>query len=108
MKYEMTSQVNELLKVVKQSLSIVQTSTAKDEEIKMWISAAISDMERQGIAVLDNIQDCLVQGAITLYAKSNFGFIDIKEKELAEKSYKQLCNNLSLSSDYKTEVEINA
>lgn len=108
MKYEMTSQINELMNVVKQSLSIVQTATAKDEEIKMWIGAAISDMNRQGIDVLNNVEDSLVQGAVVLYVKANFGFTDAKEKEIAQKSYNQVVNNLSLSSEYQMEVVIDA
>ena len=41
--------MQDLLKLTKQSLSIIQTSTAKDDEIKMYIDAAIHDLERQGI-----------------------------------------------------------
>ena len=108
MKYEMTSQINELMKVVKQSLSIIETSTMKDDEIKMWIGAAISDMNRQGIDVLNNVNDNLVQGAVVLYVKANFGFTDAKEKEIAQKSYNQIVNNLSLSSEYQMEVVIDA
>ena len=35
--------MDKLLKLAKQSLSIVETATAKDEEIKMWINAGIAD-----------------------------------------------------------------
>ena len=39
----------ELLKTAKQCLSIVETATLKDEEIKMLINAGIADLNRQGI-----------------------------------------------------------
>ena len=41
--------MDELLKLSKQCLSIVETATLKDEEIKMWIQAGIADLQRQGI-----------------------------------------------------------
>lgn len=101
----------------KQVLSIVNTSTVKDAEIEMWINSAILDMKRQGIEVIVeitennettlSIKDDLVTGAIMMFVKANFGNTDIKEKELAQKTYSLLCTNLSLSSDYKEE-DINA
>lgn len=94
--------MSELLNLCKQCLSIVNTSTYKDEEIKLLIKMAMSDLQRQGINVILN--DSLIQGAIAMYVKSNFGMVDIKEKELAQKTYNLLCTNLSLSHDYK-EVE---
>ena len=91
--------MQDLLKLTKQSLSIIQTSTAKDDEIKMYIDAAIHDLERQGIETILN--NSLVRSAIVMYVKANFGNVDIKEKERSERAYNQLCNNLSLSSEYK-------
>ena len=41
--------MEELLKLVKQCLSIVETSTLKDEEIKLLIRSAILELERSGI-----------------------------------------------------------
>ena len=93
--------MEKLLKTVKQCLSIVETATLKDEEIKMLIQAAIADLNRQGIMVTENTQDSLIKSAITMFVKSNFGNVDIKEKELAQSRYSLLCNNLSLSSNYK-------
>lgn len=90
-----------LLKLAKQSLSIIETSTAKDEEIKMYIKAGINDLKRQDINVTAKLNDSLIQSAIVMYVKSNFGNVDIKEKELSRKTYNLLCNNLSLSNDYK-------
>lgn len=96
---------NELNSLVKQCLSIIPTATAKDNEITMWINAGINDMERQGIDVTSNIADGLIQGTIVMFVKGNFGFVEAKEKELAQSTYNQLCTNLSLSQKYLLEVE---
>ena len=77
----------------------------KDEEIKMWIIAGKEDLLRQGInSELDN---SLIKSAIVMFVKANFGNVDIKEKELSQKTYNLLCNNLSLSNEYKV-VDNNA
>lgn len=102
------SNVSEFKSLVKQCLSIVSTATAKDDEIVMWINAGISDMVRQGINVASNITDGLIQGAIVMFVKGNFGFVEAKEKELAQRTYNQICCNLSLSQKYKLEVDIDA
>lgn len=93
--------MNMLLKLVKQCLSIVETATLKDEEIKMWIQAGVADLNRQGILASLDTNDTLVQSAIVMFVKANFGNVDIKEKELAQRTYSLLCANLSLSEDYK-------
>lgn len=102
-----TVNLSELKKIAKQCLSIVETATLKDEEIVMWINAAISDLIRQDIDVENNLSDGLIQSAIVMFVKSNFGNTDIEEKELAQKSYNLLCQNLSLSKEYKV-VDNNA
>lgn len=99
--------MDELLKLAKQCLSIVETATLKDEEIKMLIQAGIADLNRQGIVASTDTTDSLVQSAIIMFVKGNFGNVDIKEKELAQRTYSLLCNNLSLSEDYKV-VDSNA
>lgn len=91
--------MDKLIKTAKQCLSIVETSTLKDEEIRMLINAAIKDLERQDIKV-DTDND-LVKSSIIMFVKANFGNVDIKEKELAQKTYSLLCSNLSLSFEYK-------
>lgn len=96
--------MEDLLKLTKQCLSIVETATLKDEEIKMLINAAKLDLKRLGIEA--NIEDNLIQTAIVMFVKANFGNTDIKEKELAQKTYSLLCHNLSLSTKYK-EVDSN-
>lgn len=97
--------MEELMMLAKQSLSIVDTSTIKDDEIEMWIRAGKEDLKRQDInSELDNP---LIKSAIVMFVKANFGNVDIKEKELSQKTYNLLCNNLGLSSDYKV-VDSNA
>ena len=93
--------MEELLKLVKQCLSIVETATLKDAELQMLIQAGIADLKRQGIVASETIEDSLVQSAIVMFVKANFGNVDIKEKELAQRTYSLLCANLSLSEDYK-------
>ena len=93
--------MDNLLKVVKQCLSIVETATLKDEEIKMWIQAGIADLKRQGITASEETEDSLIKSAIVMFVKANFGNVDIKEKELAQRTYSLLCTNLGLSDDYK-------
>lgn len=90
-----------LLKLVKQCISIVETATLKDEEIKMWINSGIADLKRLGINATEDTQNSLIVSAIIMFVKSNFGNVDIKEKELAQRTYNTLCANLSLSKDYK-------
>lgn len=89
----------DLLTIVKESLSIIQTATAKDNELNMWIESAKLELARQGIEV--DLSNNLVVSAIVLYVKGTFGNVDIKEKELALKTYNLMCQNLGLSKDYK-------
>ncbi len=91
----------DLKDLAKECLSITKGSTLKNNEIIMLINAAVLDIERQGIDVENHIQDGIIQGAIIMFVKSNFGMVDIKEKEVSQKAYINICNNLSLSSDYK-------
>lgn len=95
--------MSELMKLSKQVLSIVETATLKDEEIKMWIQAGIADLKRQGINASEDTTKSLIQSAIVMFVKSNFGNVDIKEKELAQRTYSLLCANLGLSQDYLEE-----
>ena len=99
--------MSSLLKTAKQCLSIVETATLKDEEINMLIYAGKKDLERQGINASKYLDNELIKTAIVMFVKANFGNTDIKEKELAQKTYSLLCNNLSLSSEYKV-VDDNA
>lgn len=87
--------------LTKECLSIIPTSTLKDNEIMLFINAGILDLERQGIDVANNIEDGLVKGAIVMFVKANFGMVDLNEKKLAHDTYISLCMNLSLSEEYK-------
>jgi hypothetical protein len=93
--------MEELIRLSKQSSGIAESATMRDDEIKLWINAAIKDLKRLNIDAGSNLNDALIQSAIVMYVKSNFGMISIKDKELARDTYNLLCNNLSLSSDYK-------
>lgn len=95
--------MEELLKLAKQCLSIVETSTLKDDEIKMLISSAIADLNRQGIKTTNLTNKPLINSAIMMFVKANFGNVDIKEKELAQRTYGLLCANLGLSEEYMEE-----
>ena len=99
--------MEELFELTKESLSIVSTATLKDREIRMWIDAGILDLLRLDIDAKNNLNNSLIQSAIVMFVKSNFGMVNIKEKELAQKTYNLLCNNLSLSDEYKV-VDNNA
>ena len=89
----------EIRLLVKQNLSIGNVKTIKDQEIEMWINAGIEDLKRQGIKI--NLENALIQSAIVMYVKSNFGNVDLNEKDRAQITYNLLCNSLGLSSDYK-------
>ena len=60
----------------------------------MLINAAKADLTRQGINV-DTTND-LVKCAIVMYVKANFGMVDIKDKELAQRTYILLCKKSRL------------
>lgn len=92
---------SELIELIKTCLSLVSSATLKDSEIEMWIDAGILDLKRQGIDGDKYKEDALIQSAIAMFVKSNFGNTDIREKELAQKTYNLLCCNLGESSDYK-------
>lgn len=99
--------MSELMKLSKQALSIIETATLKNDEIKMWIQAGIRDLKRQGIKASEETEDSLIKSAIVMFVKANFGNVDIKEKKLAQKTYSLLCANLGASEDY-LEVKDNA
>lgn len=94
----------DLIKLAKESLSIVSTATLKDNEIKLWINAAISDLQRSGINC--NLIDDLIKSAIILYVKGNFGSMDIKEKEMCLNLYNLHRQELALSSKYREDSNV--
>lgn len=97
--------MEELMDLSKESLSIVSSSTIKDDELRMWITAGKEDLRRQDIN--SELNNPLIKSAIVMFVKANFGNVDIKEKELSQRTYNFLCQNLALSSEYKV-VDSNA
>lgn len=93
--------MEDLIKLAKQSLSIISSATLKDGEIELLIRAGIEDLRRIEIDASETTKNSLIQAAIIMFVKANFGNTDIKEKELAQNTYSLLCNNLSLSDEYK-------
>lgn len=93
--------MEDLIKLAKQSLSIISSATLKDGEIELLIRAGIEDLRRIEIDASETTKNSLIQAAIIMFVKANFGNTDVKEKELAQNTYSLLCNNLSLSDEYK-------
>ena len=88
-----------MLRLVKLSCSVSENSNAKDEEFRLLINAAREDLIRLNIK--DDTSKKLIQQAIVLYVKGNWGNTKIDEKELSLQRYDSLCNNLRLSSEYR-------
>ena len=64
--------MEELIRLSKQSSGIAESATMRDDEIKLWIKAAIKDLKRLNIDAGSNLNDALIQSAIVMYVKSNF------------------------------------
>jgi len=85
---------------------ILRIKTASlDEEINDLIEACKIDLSISGIKVI-NETDPLIQRAIIVYCKANFG-LDNKDSEKYQISYDMLKQSLALCSDYNTEVIAN-
>lgn len=87
--------MEKLLELSKQSLSISNSSTIRDGEISMYILAAIKDLERLGTRI--DLENPLLQTAVILYVKANFGFVDDREKERSKEIYNSIRAELSIS-----------
>ena len=99
----------DLLKLAKECLSIVDSSTLKDKEITMLIESAIEDLQRLEIDVKGHIQDNLVKNTIIIYVKAHFGDGDINKRIEYLKRYKSNLRELQFSEEYrKKEVDDNA
>lgn len=100
---------NDLLKLAKECLSIVETSTLKDKEIYMLIQSAITDLERVDIDVSNNLTNNLMKNTIMIYVKAHFGDTDINKRKEYLKRYKMNLRELQFSQEYqKKEVDSNA
>ena len=104
----MEERIKELLKLSKECLSIVNTSTLKDQEITMLINSAISDLKRLEIDVEKHIEDDLVKNTIVIYVKANFGDGDIHKRNEYLKRYKSNLRELQFSEEYRKAVDNNA
>lgn len=104
----MEEKIKELLKLSKECLSIVNTSTLKDKEITMLINSAISDLKRLEIDVEKHIEDDLVKNTIVIYVKANFGDGDIDKRNEHLKRYKSNLRELQFSEEYRKVVDNNA
>lgn len=97
--------LSEIMTLVKQTLGIVDTATAKDKELELLITACVDDMTRAGVAV--DTTNALVEKAILTYVKANFGISNPTDKEKFLSSYQLCLAELSLSEGYK-EAEADA
>lgn len=88
-----------LLQLAKQTLGIIETATAKDEEIQMIINAGINDLTRAGVDVDE--ANPLVRNALMTYVKANFGISNPTDKEKFMNSYRLFLSDLSLSDGYQ-------
>lgn len=108
----MKQEVEKLLKIAKECLSIVDSSSLKDKEITMLIESAISDLKRVNIDIDKNIEDDLIQNTIIIYVKAHFGDGDINKRTEYLKRYKSNLRELQFSEEYQKqnneEVDNNA
>lgn len=105
----MEESLKELLKLAKECLSIVDSSTLKDKEITMLINSAISDLERLKIDVEEHIEDNLLKNTIIIYVKAHFGDGDVNKRIEYLKRYKANLRELQFSEEYqKKEADNNA
>ena len=105
----MEESIQKLLKLAKECLSIVDSSTLKDKEITMLIKSAISDLERLEIDVKGNIENGLVINTIIIYVKAHFGDGDMDKRIEYLKRYKANLRELQFSEEYQMkEVDSNA
>ena len=105
----MEESLKELLKLTKECLSIVDSSTLKDKEITMLINSAISDLKRLEIDVEGHIKDDLVKNTIIIYVKAHFGDGEVNKRIEYLKRYKANLRELQFSEEYrKKEVDSNA
>ncbi|WP_404801739.1 phage head-tail connector protein [Bacillus norwichensis] len=92
----------DLLKKVKVALRVSTNDDGINDEITDLISSARLDLIQSGVSKLkaQSDEDALIQRAIILYAKSQFG-IDNPHAERYWQSYESLKKHLSYSGDYR-------
>lgn len=104
----MEESIKQLLKLAKECLSIVDSSTLKDKEITMLIQSAISDLERLEIDVKGHIEDNLLKNTIMIYVKAHFGDGDINKRTEYLKRYKANLRELQFSEEYRVKEEVDS
>lgn len=97
----MSTNMNDLKALAKETLGIVSTATAKDNSLEMIISAGINDMTRGGVDV--DLDNTLVQNALMTYVKANFGISNPTDKAKFLEAYQLCLAELSLSEGFKKE-----
>lgn len=75
---------------------------SRDDEIKQVAEACLIDLSNGGVKKID-IEDAVIQQAVKLYLKSQFGY-DMNAIKF-EASYEHLKAALALSGDYNSEEE---
>lgn len=88
-----------MLEKIKVSLRI--RTNKLDEEIEDMINACLLDLSVGGVKKI-NTTDPLIQQAVKIYCKANFG-LDNKDSEKYYQSYEMLKKSLALCGDYCVE-----
>lgn len=89
---------NELITSARGWLRIA--TTLRDDEIRQVMEACLIDLSIGGVAVID-VDDQVIQQAIKLYLKSQFGY-DAKAEKFGQ-AYEHLKAALALCGDYNKE-----
>lgn len=92
----------------KTKLALRRTSAVFDDEIKDLIAAALQDLRNVGVTKLpttidyttDTFGDPLIDRAVILYCKAEFGYLDVNEAKRFRDAYDYLKCALSLAGDY--------
>ena len=91
-----------MLDLVKKWLRLQADQHDFDDEVQGLINACLLDLSRRGVRNA-NEDDALIQQAVKLYSKANFGYSTDQERYRA--AYDALANSLALCGDYNTEVK---
>lgn len=95
--------MEKLIKLAKECLSIIESSTLKDKEICMLIESAITDLKRVNIDVENHINDSLIENTIMIYIKAHFGDTEINKRKEYLRRYKMNLRELQFSEEYQIE-----
>ena len=87
----------------KVKLALRLSGTALDGEVSDLINAAIADLPAEAGSSSKTLGDPLLDRAVVLYAKAEFGFND--DAERYRNAYDYLKCALSLTADYTEESE---